>query len=59
MKLIEGKRGSGDDDIEEKEDMGSNIAKFSGADRSELRRWKVQLALRLVRKARTYITKQK
>ena len=39
LKLTEGRRGSSDDEVEEKEDKGSDIPKFSGADRSELRGW--------------------
>ena len=53
LKLTEVRRGNSDDEFEEKEDNGSDIAKFSGAARSKLQGWKDQLVLILARKAKT------
>jgi hypothetical protein len=44
---------------EDKEEKSSEIARFSGEDRKEFRGWKVQLALKIARKRRTFDTKQK
>ena len=57
LKLVEHTREiREDDEVDEQEDKGSHIAKFSGVDRFELRGWKVQLTLRFAGKARTYNT---
>ena len=45
---MEGRSERGNEDVEEKEDQGNKIARFSGEVRAELRGWKVQLALKLV-----------
>ena len=57
--MTEGRTGRGNEEIEEKEDKGNDIDKFLGTDTSKLWGWKVQLALKLARKAKTYNTKQK
>jgi chromosome segregation ATPase len=57
-KLMEGRIGGGGNH-EDKEEQGSKIARFSGEDRKDLRGWKVQLALKIAGKPRTFDTKQK
>jgi hypothetical protein len=44
---------------EDKEQKGNSIARFLGEDRKELSGWKVQLALRIAGKPRTFDTEQK
>jgi hypothetical protein len=58
LRLTEGRTGSGGHH-EGKEEKGSKIACFSGEDRKELRGWKVQLALKIAGKPRTFETEQK
>jgi hypothetical protein len=58
LKLTEGRTGGGGNH-EEKEEKGSEIAHFLEEDRKELRGWKVQLALKIAGKPRTFNTEQK
>jgi hypothetical protein len=58
LRLTEGRAGGGGNH-EDKEEKGSEIARFSGEDRKELRGWKVQLALKIVGKPRSFDTEQK
>jgi hypothetical protein len=58
LRLTEGRTGGGGHH-EDQEEKGSAIARFSGEDRKELRGWKVQLALRIAGKPRTFDTEQK
>jgi hypothetical protein len=58
LRLTEGRTGGGGQH-EEREEKGSEIARFSGENRQELRGWKVQLALKIAGKPKTYDTEQK
>jgi hypothetical protein len=58
LRLIEGRTGSGGQH-EEREEKGSEIARFSGENRQEVRGWKVQLALKIAGKPKTYDPEQK
>jgi hypothetical protein len=58
LRPTEGRTGGGGNH-EDKEEKGSEIACFSGEDRKEIRRWKVQLALKIAGKPRTFDTEQK
>jgi uncharacterized coiled-coil DUF342 family protein len=58
LRLTAGRIGGGEHH-EDKEKKGSEIAHFSGEHRKELKGWKVQLALRIAGKPRTFNTKQK
>jgi hypothetical protein len=56
LKLTEGRTGV--EGYGEKEEKGSEIACFSGENRQELRGWKVQLALKIAGKPRSFHTEQ-
>jgi hypothetical protein len=58
LKLTEGRTGGGGNH-EEREEKGNKIAHFSGEDRKGLRGRKVQLALKIAGKPRSFNTKQK
>jgi hypothetical protein len=58
LRLTEGRTGSGGQH-EDKEEIGSEIARFSGENRKELRGWKFQLALKIAGKPRTFDIEQK
>jgi hypothetical protein len=55
LRLTEGRTGGGGHH-EDKEEKGSEIARFSGEDRKELRGWKVQLALKIAGKPKMFDT---
>jgi hypothetical protein len=57
LKLTEGRKSEGEE--KELEEKGNEIAQFSGTDRKELRGWKVQLALKIVGKPKTFNTEHK
>jgi hypothetical protein len=58
FKITEGRTGGGGDQAE-REQKGSEIARFWGEARKELREWKVQLPLKIAGKPRTFDTEQK
>jgi hypothetical protein len=58
LRLTEGRKG-GEGQHTEREERGKKIARFSGADRSERREWKVQLALHIAGRPRAFDTEQK
>jgi hypothetical protein len=57
LKLTDGRTGG--EGHRKREENGSEIARFSGEDRKELRGWKVHLPLKITGKPRIFDTKQK
>jgi hypothetical protein len=57
--MLTNRRIGSEEQQEKREEKGNEIVHFSSEDRNELTRWKVQLALKMAGKPRTFNTEQK